>query len=192
MFLRYRTVSISKLQARYQRFFDIVLVRYRWLQPSISKVLRIEAIDIELSFRTRYRRSFSILRYRRLRLRYRNMRASKVQPSISKVGKVPDDDKVLLISLLCSTALVAVDYRSGTDCRYFIEQQLEANRAALLSCSTSFPAQDSCRISCSQQHCKDSEKGLAGHASCIGGCEFQGWHRPTGLSTCNLRMRLAS
>jgi hypothetical protein len=100
---------------RHQRFFDIVLVRYRKLQPiskvttfdiegynlrywsynlqNISKVLRTEAIDIELSyfFCTRYRRSFPDLQYRRLHLRYRNIRTSKVQPSISKVGKLPDD-----------------------------------------------------------------------------------------------------
>jgi hypothetical protein len=40
-------IEVPALRLRYQRFLDIVLVRYRRLKPSISKFLIIEAINIE-------------------------------------------------------------------------------------------------------------------------------------------------
>ncbi len=65
-------------------------LRYRRLSDFRYSISNVKTFDIELSYRTRYWRSFSDLQYRRLHLRYRNIPISKVWPSISKVGKVPD------------------------------------------------------------------------------------------------------
>ncbi len=74
---RPRWIGIECYNLRYRRFWE--------LRHSISNV---KTFDIELSFRTRYRKSFSDLR--RLHLRYRDIRILKVRPLISKVCKVPD------------------------------------------------------------------------------------------------------
>jgi hypothetical protein len=74
---------------------DTQFLQYRRSVVISNENLKI--FDIELSYRTRYRSSFSYLRYRRLHLRYRNIKVSNVRPSILKVGKVPDGMALLYI-----------------------------------------------------------------------------------------------